>query len=96
MLLSLKNASLNLGRTALLDQANLTLEAGERLCLMGRNGAGKSTLLKVIAGEAKVDAGEIVTAAQGLKVAQLPQDVPRTSPARSTTWSPAGSARSAT
>jgi ATP-binding cassette subfamily F protein uup len=76
MLLSLKNVSLNLGRTALLDKANLTLEAGERLCLMGRNGAGKSTLLKVIAGEVKVDAGEIVTAAQGLKVTQLPQDVP--------------------
>ena len=77
MLLSLKNISLNLGRTALLDKANLTLEPGERLCLMGRNGAGKSTLLKVIAGEVKVDGGEIVTAAQGLKVAQLPQDVPK-------------------
>jgi ABC transport system ATP-binding/permease protein len=76
MLLGLKNVTLNLGSTVLLDQANLTLEAGERLCLMGRNGAGKSTLLKVIAGEVKVDGGEIVTAAQGLKVAQLPQDVP--------------------
>mgnify|MGYP001604193683 CR=1 FL=1 len=74
--LSLKNVSLNLGRTALLDKANLTLDAGERLCLMGRNGAGKSTLLKVIAGEVKVDGGEI-SRAQGLKVAQLPQDVPK-------------------
>ena len=34
VLLSLKNVSLNLGRTALLDKANLTLEPGERLCLM--------------------------------------------------------------
>ena len=76
MLLGLKNVTLNLGSTVLLDQASLTLEAGERLCLMGRNGAGKSTLLKVIAGEVKVDGGEIITAAQGLKVAQLPQDVP--------------------
>lgn len=49
----------SLGLTALLDKANLTLDAGERLCLMGRNGAGKSTLLKVIAGEVKVDGGEI-------------------------------------
>jgi ABC transport system ATP-binding/permease protein len=76
VLLSLKNVSLNLGRTALLDKANLTLEAGERLCLMGRNGAGKSTLLKVITGEQKVDAGEIMRASQGLTVTQLPQDVP--------------------
>jgi ATP-binding cassette subfamily F protein uup len=55
VLLTLKSASLNLGRTALLDKANLTLDAGERLCLMGRNGDGKSTLLKVIAGEVKVE-----------------------------------------
>jgi ATP-binding cassette subfamily F protein uup len=76
VLLSLKNVSLNLGRTALLDKANLTLDAGERLCLMGRNGTGKSTLLKVIAGELKVDGGEIQQE-QGLKVTQLPQDVPK-------------------
>jgi ABC transport system ATP-binding/permease protein len=76
VLLSLKNVTLNLGRTALLDKANLTLDAGERLCLMGRNGTGKSTLLKVIAGEVKLDGGEIQQE-QGLKVTQLPQDVPR-------------------
>jgi ABC transport system ATP-binding/permease protein len=76
VLLSLKNVSLNLGRTALLDKANLTLDAGERLCLMGRNGTGKSTLLKVIAGEVKVDGGELQRE-QGLEVAQLPQDVPK-------------------
>jgi ABC transport system ATP-binding/permease protein len=75
VLLNLKSVSLNLGRTALLDKASLTLDAGERLCLMGRNGAGKSTLLKVITGEMKADGGEIQQA-QGLKVAQLPQDVP--------------------
>jgi ABC transport system ATP-binding/permease protein len=77
VLLSLKNVSLNLGRTALLDKANLTIAPAERVCLMGRNGAGKSTLLKVIAGEQHVDSGEIVTVAQGLKVTQLPQDVPK-------------------
>ncbi|HUS23633.1 MAG TPA: ATP-binding cassette domain-containing protein [Candidatus Binatia bacterium] len=75
MLLSLRNVSLHLGRTALLDDASLSIDAGERLCLMGRNGAGKSTLLKVIAGELPVDAGEI-SRVQGLKVAQMPQDVP--------------------
>ena len=76
MLLSLNNASLNLGSTVLLDHADLTLEAGERVCLMGRNGAGKSTLLKLIFGEQQVDGGE-VRRAQGLKVTQLPQEVPK-------------------
>ena len=75
MLLNFKNVSLNLGRTVLLDHTDLTIEAGERLCLLGRNGAGKSTLFKLISGEQREDAGEI-SRTQGLKVAQLPQDVP--------------------
>ncbi len=76
MLLNLKNLSLNLGSTVLLDRVELSLERGERLCLVGRNGAGKSTLMKVIAGSIQADGGEIVRA-QNLRVAQLPQDVPR-------------------
>ena len=75
VLLNFKNVSLNLGRTVLLDHTDLTIEAGERLCLLGRNGAGKSTLFKLISGEQREDAGEI-SRTQGLKVAQLPQDVP--------------------
>ena len=76
MLLSLKNLSLAMGSTVLLDQVNITLDRGERLCLVGRNGAGKSTLMKLIAGEQKADSGEIVRT-QGLRVAQLSQDVPK-------------------
>jgi len=76
MLLNLKNLSLNLGSTVLLDQVELNLERGERLCLVGRNGTGKSTLMKVIAGNIQADSGEIVRA-QNLRVAQLPQDVPK-------------------
>ncbi|HZR37095.1 MAG TPA: ATP-binding cassette domain-containing protein [Nevskia sp.] len=76
MLLNLKNLSLNLGSTVLLDRVELSLERGERLCLVGRNGTGKSTLMKVIAGSVQADSGEIVRA-QNLRVAQLPQDVPR-------------------
>jgi len=34
-----------------LDDAALTLHAGERIALVGRNGVGKSTLLRLIAGE---------------------------------------------
>jgi ATP-binding cassette subfamily F protein uup len=76
MLLNLKNLSLNLGSTVLLDKVELTLERGERLCLVGRNGTGKSTLMKLIAGSVQADGGDIVRA-QNLRVAQLQQDVPQ-------------------
>ena len=76
MLLTLKNLCLNLGSTVLLDHAELSLERGERLCLVGRNGTGKSTLLKVLSGEVHADSGEVVRE-QGIRVAQLAQDVPR-------------------
>src|SRR5581483_577937 len=76
MLLQLKNLSLSIGSTPLLDHVDLTVERGDRLCLVGRNGMGKSTLLKVIAGEVDVDDGEVIRA-RGSKIATLPQDVPR-------------------
>jgi energy-coupling factor transporter ATP-binding protein EcfA2 len=38
------------GHTPLLDGAELSVSAGERICLVGRNGSGKSTLLKIAAG----------------------------------------------
>ncbi len=75
MLLSLKNISLHWGSTVLLDAVNLTLEPGERLCLLGRNGSGKSTLLRLLGREIQADDGEIIRT-QGLRVAQLPQEVP--------------------
>ena len=55
---------------------SLTIDKGERLCLVGRNGAGKSTLMKIIAGELQPDDGSIEQG-QGLRVARLEQDVPR-------------------
>ena len=75
-LLTFKDVSLNLGSTALLDHASFGVEPGERLALLGRNGAGKSTLFKVITGEQKCDDGEVVRI-PGLRVAQMPQEVPQ-------------------
>ncbi|MES0873466.1 ATP-binding cassette domain-containing protein [Sinimarinibacterium thermocellulolyticum] len=75
MLLGLKNASLRIADTVLLDAVDFSLEAGERVCLVGRNGAGKSTLLRVIAGDQALDAGERICA-QGIRLARLQQDVP--------------------
>lgn len=52
------------------------LERRDRMTLSGRNGAGKTTLLRMIAGEASVDAGEIVFT-KGTKVALHDQRPPR-------------------
>ncbi|MCK6531019.1 ATP-binding cassette domain-containing protein [Myxococcota bacterium] len=56
-LASLERASLAYGHVPLLDRADLVVEAGERVGLVGRNGAGKSSLLRVLAGEQSLDAG---------------------------------------
>lgn len=74
-LLSLNNASIAFGGPELLAGANLQIEAGDRICLLGRNGAGKSTLLRIINGELPVDSGEI-NRRQGIKTAYVPQDFP--------------------
>ncbi len=74
-LLTAKNLQLQIGLQVLLDRAELVIEPGERVCLLGRNGEGKSTLLRVLAGEVAVDGGELQLES-GLRVAQLPQTVP--------------------
>ena len=72
-LLSLSNAHLAYGHVALLDATGLSLEAGERLGLIGRNGTGKSSLLKVIAGQEKLDDG-LLQMTQGLRICYVPQE----------------------
>jgi ATP-binding cassette subfamily F protein uup len=72
-ILSLSNAHLAYGHVALLDGAAFSLEAGERLGLIGRNGAGKSSLLKVLAGQEKLDDG-LLQMTQGLRICYVPQE----------------------
>jgi ATP-binding cassette subfamily F protein uup len=74
-LLSLRGVCHSFGGPRLLDQVDLQVEPGERLCLLGRNGEGKSTLLRLIAGDIEPDDGTIIRQ-QGLRVARLAQDVP--------------------
>jgi ABC transport system ATP-binding/permease protein len=57
-LLTLQNIHLTFGVTPLLAGADLQVDEGERLCLVGRNGSGKSTLLKVAAGLVECDEGD--------------------------------------
>ena len=69
-LLRFDRVSISFGRHALLEEASFQIDAGERVCLIGRNGAGKSTLLKIVHGEVMTDAGEIWRQ-PGLSVARL-------------------------
>ena len=71
--LSLSDAHLAFGHVALLDGASFSLEAGERLGLIGRNGAGKSSLLKIVAGLEKPDDG-LLQVTQGLRIRYVPQE----------------------
>ena len=58
-LLSLLDAHLAWGDLPLLDAANLSIEPGERIGIIGRNGTGKSSLLACLAGALRLDHGEI-------------------------------------
>ncbi|MEO1846546.1 MAG: ATP-binding cassette domain-containing protein, partial [Pseudomonadota bacterium] len=58
-LVRLDAVNLAFGARKLLRQANLSIEAGERVCLVGRNGAGKTSLLHLVSGELEPDEGEV-------------------------------------
>ncbi|MFN7087979.1 MAG: ABC-F family ATP-binding cassette domain-containing protein, partial [Burkholderiales bacterium] len=72
-LVTLDQVCLAFGHVPLLDHADLTLDGGERVALIGRNGSGKTTLLKVIAGRQQPDDGH-VRLASGLRVALVEQE----------------------
>ncbi|HET7674676.1 MAG TPA: ATP-binding cassette domain-containing protein, partial [Gammaproteobacteria bacterium] len=74
-LLTLDDISLAIGDRKLLAHANLAIEPGERVCLIGRNGAGKSTLLRLLTGAQQPDSGE-VRYKQDLRISQLEQSLP--------------------
>src|SRR6185312_4864226 len=72
-LITILDAHLAFGDRPLLDGAQLAIETGERLGLIGRNGTGKSSLLRVIAGLAHLDDGELQQRT-GLRVAFVEQE----------------------
>ncbi len=74
-LLTLRDIQITFGGPPLIDHADLAVERGERIALVGRNGSGKSTLLKLIAGEIAPDDGEII-ANEGLRIARMAQELP--------------------
>ncbi|HEB93634.1 MAG TPA: ATP-binding cassette domain-containing protein [Gammaproteobacteria bacterium] len=74
-LIRFEKVSLAFGHWPLLDNVELQIEPGERVCLVGRNGTGKSTLMHVMRGAIVPDDGK-VWRKSGLRVAYLAQDLP--------------------
>ena len=74
-LVRFEHVSLDFRDQMILQDAELSIEAGERVCLIGRNGAGKSTTLKLITGQLDPDQGEIIHKANSI-TSQLAQTLP--------------------
>src|ERR671932_1664984 len=72
-LIQLSEIALTFGGTPLLEGVDLSVSAGERVCLVGRNGSGKSTLLKIAAGLVEPDRGTRFVQ-PGATVRYLPQE----------------------
>lgn len=72
-LLTLLDAQLAFGHVPLLDHTDFSLDAQERVGLIGRNGAGKSSLLKILAGLEQADDG-VLQVQTGVRVAYVPQE----------------------
>ena len=75
-LVSLCDVTLGFIGHPLLEHANLQIERGERVCLLGRNGTGKTTLMRLIHGQLETDKGDVIRD-DNLTTALLDQQVPR-------------------
>jgi len=75
-LVSLQGVNVGFGGPLLLEGVDLSIDRGERVCLVGRNGTGKSTIMRLITGDVKPDAGKIVYQ-QGVSITLLTQEVPQ-------------------
>ncbi|HVU88984.1 MAG TPA: ATP-binding cassette domain-containing protein [Pirellulales bacterium] len=71
--LFLRDVHVTHGSEPLLDGAELAVDEGARLCVVGRNGSGKSTLLKIAAGLVEPDSGERFVQ-PGVTIRYLPQE----------------------
>jgi ATP-binding cassette subfamily F protein uup len=77
-LLQLRQVTLKYSAAPLLDQIDFQVEAGERICLLGRNGAGKTSLMRIITGEETPNDGEIIrpdAAVMTRLIQEIPDDI---------------------
>ncbi|WP_068546413.1 ABC transporter ATP-binding protein [Thalassotalea crassostreae] len=77
-LIRITNAELAFGEGKILDNTELRIKTGERVCLVGRNGAGKSSLMKILMRMQNLDDGQLVIS-NDVQVAMLAQDPPQSS-----------------
>ena len=73
MIITLENFTKSYGEKSLFAGVDFSMEAGDKVGIVGVNGTGKSTFLKAIAGLVPVDAGEMTTM-RGLRIEYLAQD----------------------
>ena len=74
-MIRLSQATLRRGAKALLEQADLTIHAGERIGLIGANGSGKSSLFALLRGELHADQGDVELPARW-RIAHVAQETP--------------------
>lgn len=75
-LITIRDVRVRFRGPPLLDGVSCFIEAGQRIGLLGRNGAGKTTLMRMLAGDLRPDAGEVI-AAPATRVSMLRQEVPQ-------------------
>ena len=71
-MISVENLKVEFGVKPLFEGASFVVNPKDRIALVGKNGAGKSTLLKIIAGQQRPTAGQVVLP-QDTTVGYLPQ-----------------------
>jgi ATP-binding cassette subfamily F protein 3 len=69
--------SLRRGTKLVLDRTSVTINAGEKVGLVGRNGAGKSSLFSLLAGRLSADAGDLSLPPRW-RLAEVAQEMPET------------------
>ena len=74
-LLTIRDLSISIKGRPLLENADLTIDPGRRIGLVGRNGTGKSTLMRAIGGDLAPDGGQIRLAARA-KMGAVAQEAP--------------------
>jgi ATP-binding cassette subfamily F protein 3 len=76
-MITLRNITLRRGVKVVLEGANLTLQPGEKVSLVGRNGAGKSSLFSLLTHRLQSDAGDVEMPPRW-RLGEVAQNMPET------------------